>query len=296
VSGAYIAICNITGLSQYGAKESLLRIALREGKNRLIPEEDMEDAPPAAVDENPAEFDSLLPPLPTGASSEHVTSMLQPASKLEEDSRYPRKANVKSGSQAIEADAKSRNGTAESLSFSKRLAYEILSVALQRVGDSNVLPHIHIWLVFLAYVVKSEPAIRLLENEFPWEHLVYMLNSLVGQSDQDRFGCKEFPVPEKGRGRPLPEDYTLRGLEWARKYFPNRWFEDAQVDEEERSVEVPSMENVRIERILWLATQVATVRYLSRAFLFYGLLTWRFWRMANAWSTPIKCFGFIRLW
>ena len=76
MSGAYIAICNITGLSQYGAKESLLRIALREGKSRLIPEEDMEDAPPAAVDETPAEFDSLLPPLPTGASSEHVTSML----------------------------------------------------------------------------------------------------------------------------------------------------------------------------------------------------------------------------
>ncbi|KAG0639286.1 hypothetical protein HOY80DRAFT_886553 [Tuber brumale] len=180
VSGAYIAICNITGLSQYGAKESLLRLALREGKNR-----------------------------------QHVT-------------------------------------------FSKRLAYEILGVALQRVGDSNVLPHIHIWLVFLAYVVKSEAATRLLENEFPWEHLVFMLNSLVGQSDQDRFGCKEFPVPEKGRGRPLPEDYILRGLEWARKYFPNRWFEDAQVDEEERSVEVPSMENVRIERILWLATQVAS--------------------------------------
>ncbi|PWW79037.1 hypothetical protein C7212DRAFT_167186 [Tuber magnatum] len=191
VSGAYIAVCNITGLSQYGAKESLLRLALREGGNRRIPEEEgMEDAP-------------------------------------------------------------------LSLSFSKRLAYKILSVALQRIGDSNVLPHVHIWLVFLSHVVKSGPAIRLLENEFPWEHLVSMLNSLVGQSDQDRFGCREFPVPEKGRGRPLPEDYTLRGLEWARKYFPNRWFEDAQVDEEERSVEVPSMENVRIERILWLATQVA---------------------------------------
>ena len=117
----------------------------------------MEDAPPAAVDENSAEFDSHLQLFPAGASSEHVTSMLQPASKLEEDSRRPRKGNVKSGSQAIEADAKSRNGTAKFLSFSKRLAYEILSVALPRVGDSNVLPHIHIWLVFLAYVVKSEP-------------------------------------------------------------------------------------------------------------------------------------------
>ena len=169
----------------------------------------MEDALPAAVDKNPAKFDSLLPPLPTGASSEHVTSMLQPASKLEEDSSYPPKANLKSGSQAIKADAKSQNGTAESLRFSKRLAYEILSVALQRVGDSNVSPHIHIWLVFLVYVVKSEPGITLLENEFPWEHLVYMLNSLVGQSDQDRFRCREFPIPEKGRGRPLPEDCTL---------------------------------------------------------------------------------------
>ena len=92
---------------------------------------------------------------------------------------------------------------------------------------------------------NQSPTIRPLENWFPWEHLVNMLNSLVGQSGRDGFGYKEFPVPEKGRRRPLPEDYTLRGLEWARKYFPNRWFEDAQVDEEERPV-----------------------RYLSGAFLF----------------------------
>jgi len=84
VSGASIAIYNITGLSQSGAKKSLLRLALREGKNRLVPEEDMEDAPPAAVDEKPAEFDSILPLLPTGASSEHVTSTLPLASQLEE--------------------------------------------------------------------------------------------------------------------------------------------------------------------------------------------------------------------
>ena len=125
-------------------------------------------------------------------------------------------------------------------------------------------------------MVKSEPAITLLENEFSWEHLVYMLNSLVGQSDQDKFGCKEFPVPAKGRGRLHPEDYTLRGHKWARKYFPNRWFKNAQVDEEVRSVEVPSMENFPIERILLLATKVAAVRYLSRAFLFHSILTWHF--------------------
>ncbi|KAG0642781.1 hypothetical protein HOY80DRAFT_1102347 [Tuber brumale] len=167
--------------------------------------------------------------------------MFRPASKFKGGSRYPRKANPKSCSQTTETDAMPRNGTAESLSFSKRLAYKILSVALQRVGDLNLLIHVHIWLVFLACVVKSEASI-----------------SLVGQSGQDRFGCKEFLVPGKGRGRPLPEDHILRGLECARRYSPSRWFEDARVDEEERSVEVPSMGNVRIEHILWLATQVAS--------------------------------------
>ncbi|RPA94074.1 hypothetical protein L873DRAFT_1793213 [Choiromyces venosus 120613-1] len=146
----------------------------------------------------------------------------------------------------------SRYPSKEILSFSKRLVYDILSAALQRIGDSNVLPHIHIWLAFLAHVVKLESAMRLLENEFPWEHLVSMLNSLVEKSNQARFGCKDSPVPEEDRRRPLPEDYTLRN------YFPGRWFEDAQLDEEERSVEVPSTENVRIERILWLTTEVAT--------------------------------------
>ncbi|RPB04327.1 hypothetical protein L873DRAFT_1799841, partial [Choiromyces venosus 120613-1] len=130
---------------------------------------------------------SCTPPL-AGASFEHVTSILQQASKLEQESRYPHKGD---------------------LSFSKRLASNILSLALHTIGDSNVLLHIHIWLVFLVHVAKFEPAIRLLENEFPWEHLVSMLNRLVEKSDQDRFGCKDFAVPEKGCGRPLPEDYTL---------------------------------------------------------------------------------------
>ena len=76
----------------------------------------------------------------------------------------------------------------------------------------------------------------------------------------------------------------------------NRWFEDAQVDEEVRSVEVPSRENFPIERILLLATKFAAVRYISRAFLFHGILTWHFRRMVNAWSTLIKYSWLIRLW
>ena len=40
-----------------------------------------------------------------------------------------------------------------------------------------MLPHIRVWLVFLAYITCSAPAVLLLENEFPWRGLVYTINS-----------------------------------------------------------------------------------------------------------------------
>jgi hypothetical protein len=87
-----------------------------------------------------------------------------------------------------------------------------------------------------------------------------MLNELRVSYDDgdgdDKIMSKAFPVPDKGVGRPLPEDYNLRGFDWAERYFPARWFEDGQVDNEERTQELPSMTNIRRERILWLAIRV----------------------------------------
>lgn len=240
-------MCNITGLFQYGAKDSLLRQAWRQG--RKVEETDDTSSPNTSGDANTAEFD-LLPPIPNEASSEHVTSLLQPISKLE------REYQNKSG----DVMPSSEGFTAQeiSLDYSKRLAYEILTIALER-GGGDVLPHIHIWLVFILHIKSSEPAIRLLENDFPWEALVSLLNSLTSEPETDKFETENFPIPEQGIGRPLPEDYTLRGLDWAKTYFPEGWFEDAQVDDEERLMELPSMESVRVERILWIATRIAAV-------------------------------------
>lgn len=53
-----------------------------------------------------------------------------------------------------------------------------------------------------------------------------------------------------------PRDYNLLGFDWAKRYFPDRWFEDAQIDNEERTQELPSMTNIRRERILWLALRI----------------------------------------
>ena len=75
---------------------------------------------------------------------------------------------------------------------------------------------------------------RLIEIEIPWESLVEMLNDMFLAYDgpAEKIEGRAFPVPDKGVGRPLPEDYDIRGFDWARRYFPARWFEDAQVGSE----------------------------------------------------------------
>jgi hypothetical protein len=62
-------------------------------------------------------------------------------------------------------------------------------------------------------------------------------------------------------GRPLPEDFAIRGQIWSQDYFPDGWFENAMVDDEERSL---SSVNgcTRAERILWLGVRIASVRLL----------------------------------
>lgn len=146
-----------------------------------------------------------------------------------------------------------------SLSCSKRLAYSILEIALKRKEDINVLPHVYIWLVFMLHIQGSDKAARLLENEFPWEPLVVMLNSLISSLANKRFESEKLSVPEKGIGRLLPEDYTLRGLDWSRLYFSEHWFEDLPADDKERLTESSSVDNARVERILSLGKRIAAV-------------------------------------
>lgn len=151
-----------------------------------------------------------------------------------------------------------------SLSVSKRLCYRILDLVLERTGDQNIMPHLHTWLVFLYHIKHSTAATRLLENEFPWAGLAEMLTDIRSHENfenNDKIYSEDFPdgtTNANGGSRPLPEDYVLRGLEWTRKYYPGNFFENAQIDSEERSLELPSMTAIRMERILWLALRICS--------------------------------------
>ena len=222
-----MAACNITALYQYGAHDSLLHKAWKEGRKAIpIGDEEMDDAlAPAANEQQPAQ-----PPYGPSQAGNPGGCESPPTQSIQEIS----------------------------FSVSKRLAFTILSLTLDRIDDNNVRPHWHAWMVFLSHIIGSVPAARLIETDFPWEALVKMLNKMLVQQGGDDADISDnmdarFPSPV---GHPLPEDYNLRGFDWARSYFPPNWFEDARIDGEERTQEFPSMTNIRRERILWLAARI----------------------------------------
>ena len=256
VQGCLIAVCNIAALYEYNSQTSRLRQAWKE--------EAMEDAPvPTLTEITNNEYEIPLSPLPLsheasswsqtgfGTISEHATPSTVSSSKLQ------------GAGLVVAAKQEARS---YSLEYAIRMSFKILELVLERIDDNNVLPHVHTYMVFLLHVAKSVPAMRLIERDFPFKPLVTLLNSLIkaesesSQSQVDsvdstiHYETLEFPTRQ---GRPLPEDWTLRGLEYAMNYFPKGWIEGAKVDHEERLLELPSFLAVRRERILWLGYNIS---------------------------------------
>lgn len=135
-----------------------------------------------------------------------------------------------------------------------------ISMVAQKVGDRNILPFMHITLAFIWSSSYVPGALAYLENYVPWAKLVLSLNTLSrsGVSD-NRIEANEFPQQQSGTGRQLPEDFLIRGLVWSSYYFPGDFFDGQVVDEDERTLEMPSHAAPRAERCLWLGHKLASV-------------------------------------
>ncbi|KAF7894675.1 uncharacterized protein EAF01_010125 [Botrytis porri] len=145
--------------------------------------------------------------------------------------------------------------------YAEYLNNSVLEIVLKRIGDLNVLPFVHVTLVYLHHISQFDNATALLALGFPWQLLNIMLNTLL--CSYGTLECIEhngFPSLKKNENdyvRPFPEDYAMRGLSWAEGLYPEEYFLDENVDEEEKCQELPSMLKQRQERILWLACRVA---------------------------------------
>jgi hypothetical protein len=81
-----------------------------------------------------------------------------------------------------------------------------------------------------------------------------MLNTLLAsRGSVSRTEAKSFLRLEKHNIRPFPEDFAVRGLLWTEGYYPDNWFANDKIDEEEKYNELPSMTAERRDRILWIS-------------------------------------------
>ncbi|KAL2005986.1 hypothetical protein VTN00DRAFT_9640 [Thermoascus crustaceus] len=98
-------------------------------------------------------------------------------------------------------------------------------------------------------------------NEVPWAQIVAFLNTLIRQdTDVAKIESDQFPCPEAGTMQQLPEDFLIRGQAWSQLYYPDGFFEDSIVDNEERSIELSSTLVPWTHRCLWLGALIVTFK------------------------------------
>ncbi|KAK7962569.1 uncharacterized protein PG986_003394 [Apiospora aurea] len=152
----------------------------------------------------------------------------------------------------------SEQRNAKRLEETRHLVEGTFSKVFPRFSDPNILPFLHSTLVFYRFMISYPSAMELLEATFPWKMVSMLLNSLLPSCrGHERIQSNEFPRPVKQLPRPLPEDFALRGLLWAEKYYPSDWFSNDKVDDDEKYFEVASMTDERKERVLWLGVSIA---------------------------------------
>ena len=233
--GVFAAVINIAALFEYGAHKS-------DGSSRSIFR--------LAFDEfeiSRKSFESLSPAIT------HRKQVI-------DDGGDQSSVSDRRESPSTDLTPKELRDSEEAVARGSRIMSVTLSVALQRIGDKNVHPLVHVSLVFLYRLGIVGKPVQYVEKDVPWVEISFFLNTLAKSVDNaSTFEAEEFPWPAEGAGRSLPEDFVIRGQVWSRGHFPEKWFEDAKVDDEERSMEVPSMAAPRVERILWLGVRLASL-------------------------------------
>ncbi|EFW13291.1 conserved hypothetical protein [Coccidioides posadasii str. Silveira] len=149
----------------------------------------------------------------------------------------------------------------EVISYASCFAFHTLALVLKHTGDKNVLPHVHVSLAFLWSLALVPEAMSYAQSEIPWQALATFLNTLSTQGlNESRLKSQSFPMPESGMKRHLPEDFSMRGLIWSQLYYPPGFFNFSTLeDDEERSLEPPSVTAPRTERCLWIGHRLASL-------------------------------------
>ncbi|KAK3169312.1 hypothetical protein OEA41_008695 [Lepraria neglecta] len=158
------------------------------------------------------------------------------------------------------------------ISYASRLASAILAISLERAQNENVHPSLNVYLTFIWSLiivqqawspVEEEKVWKIIENDIPWLAICSFLNTLLAklkamaedspklvEAMTVRVWAENFPET----GRPLQEDFIMRGQRYTGNYFPDTWFQDAVNDDDEPMVQA------RWQRLLWLGIRIASAK------------------------------------
>ncbi|OKL63935.1 hypothetical protein UA08_00288 [Talaromyces atroroseus] len=147
----------------------------------------------------------------------------------------------------------------QAASFASHFAFTTLDIILERLGDNNTLPCVHVSLAFLWCAAMVPGSMSYIQADVPWARLATFLNALI-RPDTDMSEIveneEEFPAHEADVSWQLPEDFLMHGLCWSRLYHPPGFFSEIAEDDE-RSIELPSVAVPRTRRCLWLGARLA---------------------------------------
>src|SRR2546430_8320610 len=96
------------------------------------------------------------------------------------------------------------------------------------------------------------PCANMLRSVPPFFIRTFSVNEFRLQSDN-------FSLSDGGTTNYLSEDFSIGGHIWSQLYHPADFFNDLPIDDEERSLELPSIAVPRTERCLWLSYRLASV-------------------------------------
>ncbi len=258
--GTFAAIANISALFEYGggvrkssAATSILQLCfkpLRDAEETIIAMETTNAKQNAEGNGNAEVEGGTVSTRPV--TQPLILAPIDLASLCLEDVKPTRSSLASIAPQELES-------TKQFIDQALKLAFGVLSICLQRNGDKNVLPLIGVYFIFIWDLTRIEDFHGIksfVMNEVPWAAMCCFLNTLARPEVMtSRFRARNFPIPTEQNGRPLPEDFLMRG-QW---YFPYHRLSGVLVDEQGRSIEAESMTATRVERILWLGFRLASV-------------------------------------
>ena len=140
------------------------------------------------------------------------------------------------------------------------LAFGLFLIGLQRPRDKNVYPMLHAYFVIISSFCSVPNAIWWIQQFIPWSDIATFLNChATAETMTARVTSNSFPGFQSGIiDTPLAEDFALRGQWCAEDFFPANWFSETKADDDERTVERPSMAPLRLERILYSGCRIAS--------------------------------------